>query len=122
MSPTTRVIVSGLLGAAACGALGYAGFFWMMRQGFYSPVLPGALLGLGAGLCARRRSVPLAAVCGAAALVLGLFTQWRFENGEGFLQFLLHLGSESPVTLIMIALGGFFGYRLALGYSGGLLG
>src|SRR5687767_140920 len=63
-----------LIGAAAGGAAGYA-LFWYARQwGFYAIVLPGALLGIGAGL-ARNRSVAMALICGLLALGLGLFTE-----------------------------------------------
>jgi hypothetical protein len=96
---------------------GYFAFFWMLRQGFFSPVLPGTCLGLGAGLCARQRSALLAGLCGVAAVGLGLFTQWRFAGLEGFGDFLIHVYAEPPVTLIMIGLGGFFGYRFALGWG-----
>jgi hypothetical protein len=74
-------------------------------------------LGLGAGVCARQRSNLLAGLCGLAAVGLGLFTQWRYAGLEGFGGFLIHVYSEPPVTLIMIALGGFFGYRFALGWG-----
>ena len=80
-------------------------------------VLPGGLLGFGAGLCARGRSVPLAVICCLAALALSLFTEWRFlpflaDPGLGY--FLAHVFSLGPVKLAMIGLGTFLGYRLAL--------
>jgi hypothetical protein len=39
-----------LLGAFAGGLVGYFGFLWIARQGFYALVLPGGLLGVGASL------------------------------------------------------------------------
>ena len=48
-----------LCGAVAGGILGYFAFGWLLGQGFYALMLPGGLLGLGAGL-AKNRSVLLA--------------------------------------------------------------
>ncbi|MGB8356786.1 MAG: hypothetical protein WCD79_23010 [Chthoniobacteraceae bacterium] len=114
----TKVIGMGLVGAAVGGVIGYFAFFWITRQGFYALVLPGGLLGLGAGLCARGKSIPLAVICCVAALMLGIFSAWRFAPfiaDAGFGYFMAHVLSLRPVTLVMIALGAFLGYRLALG-------
>src|SRR5215213_11333324 len=73
-----KVLILGLLGAVLGGCLGYFAFFWISGQGFYALALPAAFVGLGAGLCARRRSSILAIVCGVAGVALGLFTEWRF--------------------------------------------
>ena len=108
----------GLLGAAVGGWLGYCAFFWITRQGFYALLVPPALLGLTAGLCARRRSTPLALICGVAGLALGLFTEWRFAPfaADGsFLYFITHIQALKPITLCLLALGAILGYRLALG-------
>ncbi len=48
-----------------------------MEQGFYALVLPGGLLGLGAGIV-KNRSWLIAVVCGLSAVGLGLFTEWHF--------------------------------------------
>lgn len=111
-------ITSGLLGAAVGGCLGYFAFFWIARQGFYALILPPGLLGFSAGLCARRRSIPLASICGVAGLALGLFTEWQFAPflaDSSLLYFITHIHTLKPLTLIMLALGAFFSYRLALG-------
>jgi len=119
MTPENKSLILGLIGALAGGLAGYYGFFWMVSQGFFSPILPGAFLGLGAGLCVRHRSNLLGAICGIAAIGIGIFTQWRavVRGGgeESFADYVRYAYSEPPVTLIMIALGGFFGYRFALG-------
>ena len=52
----------GLLGGAVGGFLGYLGFVWLLKQGFYAVALPGVLLGLFAGLLAPGRS-PSSAAC-----------------------------------------------------------
>lgn len=93
--------------AAVGGAIGWAGFVWMVRQGFYSLVLPGGVLGLGAGIFKHQtRWFPMAST--AAATVLGLVAEWRsapFIPNPSFGYFLSHLVALKPVTLVMIAVG-----------------
>lgn len=115
-----QTIAFGLLGAIAGGCLGYFAFFWIARQGFYALVLPPALLGLAAGICARQRSSILAAICGIAGLALGIFIEWRaspFLADSSFSYFVTHVHALRPITLIMLALGTFLSYRLALGHD-----
>ncbi|HSI10542.1 MAG TPA: hypothetical protein VK961_00800 [Chthoniobacter sp.] len=116
-SNQSQTIALGLLGAAVGGCVGYFVFFWMAKQGFYALALPGGLLGLAAGLCARERSRPLAAICAVAGLMLGLFTEWRFSPflaDHSFTYFLTHVHTLQTVTLLMLALGVFLSYSLAL--------
>lgn len=101
-----------LLGAAVGGALGYVVFFLAARQGFYGLVLPGGLLGLGAGIF-KTRSKAVAVACGLLALGLGLFTEWRFapfvtDDSLGY--FLSHVYQLRAVTLIMVGAGGLIGF------------
>lgn len=112
-----QTILLGLLGAIVGGIIGYFVFFWIARQGLYALALPAGLMGFAAGLCARRRSRPLAVVCGVAGLGLGLFTEWRFAPfiADGSLRyFITHIPTLKPITLLMLALGTFLSYRLAL--------
>jgi hypothetical protein len=99
-------------GALLGGLLGFGAFVWLLGQGFYGLILPGGLLGLGAGL-ARNRSVWLAVVCGLLAVALGVFAQWHefpFKKDESLGYFLLHLQDLKPLTLLMIAVGGVIGF------------
>jgi hypothetical protein len=117
-SSQSRTILLGLLGAAAGGGAGYFAFFWIASHGFYALVVPGGLLGIAAGLCARRRCPPLAVICGIASLLLGLITEWRFRPfvaDAGMSYFLTHIHNLSPVTMIMIVLGAIVSYSAALG-------
>ena len=97
--------------------VGYYVFIWIARQGFSALMVPGAFLGIGAGWAARGRSVPLGVVCGILALALGIFSEWRtapFAADSSLAYFLTHLDKLQPITLIMIAVGSFFGYTSAL--------
>jgi hypothetical protein len=99
-------------GAIVGGLVGYLAFFWIVRQGFYGLILPGALLGLGAGIFPNRSTV-LCVICGFLALALGLLAEWRFEpfiKDEGLIYFLTHVHQLRPITLIMIAAGAFIGF------------
>jgi hypothetical protein len=99
-------------GALAGGLLGWLAFFWLAGQGLHVPALPGALLGLGAGL-PKNRSVVLAGVCGLLATGLGLVAEWRlapFVKDGGFGFFLLHVHELGLFTLLMIVLGGLIGF------------
>ena len=101
-----------LISAVAGGLIGYFGFLWIAQQGFYALVLPGGLLGIGASL-AQNRSTVLCVLCGVMALALGFLAEWRFapfikDNSLEF--FLQHIHQLRPITLIMIAAGGFIGF------------
>jgi hypothetical protein len=119
--PSKQLAVAlGLAAAAAGGVIGYFAFFWIARQGFYALVLPPSLVGLAAGLAARRRSVPLAVICAAGGLGLGLFTEWRFAPftaDRGFGYFITHVQALQPVTLVMLALGTVLAFRFALRFD-----
>ena len=101
-----------LLGAGIGGFLGYMGFFWLAHQGLYGLILPGGLLGMGAGI-ANTRSKYISVVCGLLALALGFFTEWRFapfaaDDSLGY--FVSHVHELRPITLLMIAAGALLGF------------
>ena len=96
--------------------MGYWGFMWMARQGFYGLVLPGALVGIGAGIF-KSRSMAVCIFCGVLALCFGFFTEWRFapfaaDPSLGY--FIMHLHQLRPVTMIMIAAGVLIGFGVPL--------
>jgi hypothetical protein len=101
-----------LAGAIVGGAVGFFGFGWLLGQGFYALVLPGGLLGIGAGWVVNR-SISIAIICGAMATILGLIAEWHFrpfiaDNSFGF--YISHLTDLQPITLLMIALGSAIGF------------
>jgi hypothetical protein len=119
---SSKTIALGMLGAVLGGCLGYVIFHWMARQGMYALVIPPALVGLGAGFFAQRRSQVLALTCAIAGLALGLFIEWRFRpfKADASLQyFLTHVHLLKPLTTVMLLLGAIFSYRFALGRSSG---
>jgi len=101
-----------LCGAFLGGTLGYFAFFWIASQGFYALVLPGAAVGLGAGVVANR-SQWVAVVCGILAAALGVWTEFRFApfRADGsFTYFVTHLQNLRPITLVLIAVGTAVGF------------
>jgi len=114
MGSNLMTIARGAVG----GAVGYFLFIWLKNHGFYALILPGALLGIGAGYAARVRSLPLAVICGIAGFALSVFTDWKFEpfTDDNSLQyFVMHLYKLDTVTQIMMAIGTFCSFYFALG-------
>jgi len=114
-----RYLVSNLLGTAGAivgGALGFYIFRWLLSYNFYGLMIPGALLGGGCGVLAQHPSKARGIVCGAAATVFALVTEWSlrpFLADPSPEYFLAHLTSLSPVTWLMTAVGAFIAYWLA---------
>jgi hypothetical protein len=101
-----------IVGAIVGGAIGYAIFAWLLTNGLYGLIIPGGLLGIGAGL-AKSKSLTIAILCGVAALLLGLFCEWRFfafNLDSSFGYFLAHFYQLKLVTLIMILAGAAIGF------------
>jgi hypothetical protein len=87
-------------------------FIWLANQGVYGLILPGGLLGLGAGAF-KSRSILIALICCLAALALGFYAEWRFapfvvDDSLGY--FVAHIFDLRPITLIMIAVGAAIGF------------
>lgn len=108
MKQTVMVLGGAVLG----GVVGHFAFGWLISQGFYGLVLPGGLIGLGAGWAPCRSRWP-SVVCGVSALLLGLFTEWRFfpfKADASFGYFLRNAHDLKPLTLLMIAAGTAIGF------------
>jgi len=108
-----------LAGAVIGGLLGHFIFAWIVGQGLYALILPGAAVGLGAGIF-KNKSKAVAVLCGLLALALGLFTEWRFfpfakDDSLGY--FLFHIHELKPITLIMIAVGALIGFWIPFGHT-----
>ncbi len=120
-SDRTAKLAFSLLGAFAGGWVGHFAFLWIARQGFYALALPGALAGLGCGLVSKQNCLPVSFACGGWALALGILSEWRlapFSNDASLGYFLTHLQDLRPATMMMIVLGGVFGFWFALGKRG----
>lgn len=112
-----------LLGTAIGAVVGYYLFFWVTKQGLYPMVIPGALMGLGCGALSGTKSNTIGSLCAFAAVVLGLFIEWRFApfvNDRSFGYLLTHVHQLRPMTLLMIGAGAIFAYWFGRGREGGV--
>jgi hypothetical protein len=112
------VVLRGIAGGIVGGLLGFFIVRWLAGQGMYGMMIPGAMIGLGAALAARGRSVLLGVICAVAAVVLAIViegTLFPFVKDKSFSFFLAHLHHLKPMTLIMIGLGAVFAFWLGQG-------
>lgn len=103
----------GLLGAAVGGAVGYFVYTWILTQGLYAMIIPGAALGYGFAMLSRQSSPVYGVACAILAIGLGLFAEWKTFPfiDDGSFQYLLNNVHEIlPIHLIMIALGGLIAF------------
>lgn len=120
MTQTQRLtsFALGAIGALIGSAIGPPVFLWIASQGFYAVALPGAFVGVGAGIGIRHRSHLFAAACGVWAAFICVYSEWKFGPfiaDDSFSYFLRNLGELKPITLIMILFGAALGYWFSLG-------
>lgn len=107
------IVLRGLAGGVVGGAIGSLLFGWLIRHGLYGIIIPGAFIGLGAGLAARGKSVLLGALCCAAAITLMILLEWKYFDltaNETLGYLLTHLHQKSPAKLLMMAVGAAFAF------------
>lgn len=112
-----------LLGATIGAVAGYYLFFWVTKQGLYPMVIPGALMGLGCGALSGTKSNITGGICALAAVMVGLFIEWRFApfvNDRSFGYLLTHVHQLRPATLLMIGAGALFAFWFGRGREGGV--
>ncbi|MEP7359708.1 MAG: hypothetical protein ABI847_20820 [Anaerolineales bacterium] len=108
-----RGIGGALLGAAA----GMVVFVLLLRFGVYALAAIGALTGLGCSLLSQRRSLVLAAICLAIALVMTFLNEWLnnpFTDDPSLSFFLQHIRPKS-LFWISLLLGGGLAFWLGQG-------
>ncbi len=101
-----------LAGGGLGGIVGFFAFLWIRRQGLVALALPGALVGVGAGLVAAR-SLLVPILCGLGAVVLGFFADFTvapFEKDQSLGYYVTHIYKLDTIVQIMIALGGVIGF------------
>ena len=114
------ILLRGIAGGALGGVVGYFLFQFLLARQFYALALPGAMVGLGAGLLARGRSQALGAICAAAAILLAIVIEWQrapFKADGSFLYFVTHLHrwDGATVKFVMIAVGALCAYWFGRG-------
>jgi hypothetical protein len=105
-----------IVGAILGGVVGHFAFELLLSYGFYGAALPGAFVGLGAGMVRRRRSVAVGIVAAGLALFVGVYSELdAFTFGDGSLAFFLK--NPQPVPWLMLAVGTVLGFVLGVGRS-----
>jgi hypothetical protein len=105
--PTNQalVLLRGLGGAIGGGIAGYLLFYWLSSKGLYGIMVIGALIGFGAGLASRGRSVTLGVICALVALPTAILSEWHvmpFVKDQSLSLFLVNL---SAAHWLFIAFG-----------------
>jgi hypothetical protein len=110
------VLLRGLAGAVAGGIAGYFLFWVLARSGMLGYMIPGALLGLGAGYAARGRSPVLGVICAVLAVGLTLFAAWHVAFQQfTFPEFLGRLHQLPISRIVLMSLGVVMAYWLGQG-------
>ncbi len=112
------VILRGIAGGIVGGVIGFFLVRWLAGQGMYGMMIPGALIGLGASLAARGKSLTLGILCAVAAVVAAVVIEWAvfpFLKDKSFSFFIAHLNHLKPMTMIMIGLGAVLAFWLGQG-------
>jgi len=102
------ILLRGIGGAVVGGVAGYFLFWFLLKNNLYSSMIPGALLGIGAGLAARGKSPILGILCGIAAIPLAIWSEWMllpFIQDNSLTFFVSNLHQLPPLHLLMMALG-----------------
>lgn len=103
-----------VVGSILGGVVGHLAFEYLLKYGLYGAVLPGALVGIGAGLIRRRRIVAVGLFAAVVALIVGVYSELdAFTFGDGSLAFFVK--NPQPVTWIMLAVGTGLGFMLGVG-------
>ena len=118
--PQSAVVVTllGLMGAAIGGVAGYFAFQWVLSQGLYALILPGAAIGLGCRLLSRQFSRFNGVMCAVLAIGLAFYIEWRFFpflKDPSLEYFIAHIHQLRGMTQLMIGFGGYLAYRLGAG-------
>lgn len=108
MKSLFRDLVPGLIGAVIGGVIGYALFAWIVNQGFYALIVPGAMVGMGSSLLSDTTSKTRGVITGIIGLALGFYSEWAqfpFSADTSFTYFITHLTQLRSLTWIMILVG-----------------
>ena len=115
---TPKAWFRGTIGALLGAAIGGFVFFVLHDRGWYGLMIPGALTGLGFGLCSKRSFFSAGLFCAMIGLVVMLWCEWqilpKFKDKE-FAEFLRVVPRLDSGTKIMLAAGTIFAFWFGKG-------
>ncbi|MFT5302243.1 MAG: hypothetical protein ACI87E_004773 [Mariniblastus sp.] len=104
----------GIAGAVIGGAVASLVFYFVAQQGFYMGAIPGAGIGIGFSMGARKRHLAFGLTSGIMALAIGLLSDWiLFPNADSFFEHVA--GIDGWVTWAMVILGTVLGFQFGIG-------
>lgn len=104
----------GLAGMAVGAVAGHLIVEALLRYGVYAAVIPGAIVGLGAGYFRRTYNKWIGILAAVTGLATGIYTELDvFTFGDGTLLFFLT--HPQPVTWLMLALGTWMAFSWGAG-------
>jgi hypothetical protein len=114
------ILIRGIGGGIAGGVAGYFFFDFLADRNWYGLMIPGLLVGLGAGLAARGKSQILGVICAIGALGLMVVAEWLrapMVKDDSLLYFVTHLHQMNNATIkfVMLALGAAAAYWFGQG-------
>jgi hypothetical protein len=115
-SADPMLLVRGIAGAIVGGIAGYLLFWALARANLVGYMIPGGLLGAGAGWAARGKSQLLGIICAVLAIGLTLFTAWHVAFPHvTFVEFLSRLHQLHLSRQVLMALGVMLAYWFGQG-------
>lgn len=113
----------GILAGAIGGTLGALIYNYAASYGLDMQVLPGAAIGLPAGIAASRNTpgrkhLVLASICAVSAFCLSVYLEWAnfpFVADDSLGYFVAHLLDLSPMRLVLLALSAGLGFWFGMG-------
>ena len=113
--PVTN-LVTGLIGGIVGGVIGFFAFKYLVSQGLYSLIVPGALVGLGFGFASRVRHVAFGVISAVMGLAACLVCEWKVLNPDSsFSEFLGGFKNEGVMTWVFLVLGVAAAYYFGVG-------
>lgn len=107
-------LVTGVLAGCVGGVIGGMLCKILLSYGFYSGVMPGAVVGLAFSAVCRVGVWLHAVVSGVMGLMAGLLVQWLvYSNSPTFFEFLFDFPTFGPIAWISIGGGALIAFFLA---------
>lgn len=97
----------GIVGAAIGGLLGYFLFSFLLGFGLYAGIVPGAFVGIGFSIAARRQNLIAGMLCGVVGLVFGFWCDAATNvPPDDLVTYFREIKQVPSPNIVMIVIGG----------------